>query len=202
MSTIHNRLQYALASGDFGSLTDELPTTERDRLLTLITLYGAAVPDERRAALDRLRGRLEEWLRHTLDQRLVAGHIDNIDDAETLRRVAARTQSDFYDWLTTTADADQVAQFVRIDGAPTNLEALPLSVLYRLALDAMLAADESLEPERTGARALNALLPIPEDSPNRARVMRGARWRDDVDARYLRDMHALLATHELEFVEK
>lgn len=194
MSSIHSWLAYALESGDFASLPDEPPIDERDRLRTLIGIYRS--PDPALASLATLRSRLESWLKHTLDQRVALTRITSPDEAEAMLRVTARTHKDFYDWLATAADAEQLRNFLAVELGSEASRNLPTSVLYRDALDGLLQHDATLEPERLGSRSMQALTSLPSH-PEWARVLRGARWRDDVDARYLRDIHTLLATREL-----
>ncbi len=186
MSASYQRVLYALQNGDFREISEQPLGDERDNLLTLLAIYVLPVDKQPHLLLQRL----EEWLQHTLDQRVV--HLVNDDIAG----YAAVTHADFYDWLNNYADAQQVEAFLATDQCAEPSEHLPIAVLYRLALDAMLDNNlDALRPEREGSRAIAALLPLPSRN---ARIVRGARWRDDVEARYLRDLHTLLATRELQ----
>lgn len=185
MSASYQRVLYAFESGDFREVSEQPLGDERDNLLTLLAIYAAPAHMRPRLLLERL----EEWLQHTLDQRVVQLRNDDIAGN------AAVTHADFYEWLQNHADAQQVGAFLSTDRCSEASEHLPTSVLYRIALDAMLEHVDALQPEREGSRAIAALLPLPSRSP---RIVRGARWRDDVEARYLRDIHTLLATRELQ----
>lgn len=197
MGTISSWLKYAIEKGDFESLPEVAPVEERDKLLTLITVYVASDDAAQHPTLARLRATLESWLQHTLDQRV---HNGGAQTEEALLRLAAQSSTDFLDWVATSADAQQVLDLAKVERGAETPEDLPISALYRLALTRMLDSNASLEPERLGSRSLLALLPLPVH-PDPARVLRGARWRDDVDARYLRDLRMLLTTHELPISE-
>jgi hypothetical protein len=131
-----------------------------------------------------------------------------------------------------------------VDMPRVDLEDLPVSALYRSALNGLLATNRCLQPEMLGALGLlelqagprcrrmveafnrlgapkdafpfyqehaqtdprhgkewleEALMPLVEQHPDwHERIVRGARWRADVNARLFRDVHTLLATRELQ----
>lgn len=195
MSATYARVRYALETTDFTSLLADGPIDERDSLLTLLAIYRAPAEFAAHPTLVALRERLEAYLQHTLDQRVQTG--GPLEPDELLARFAA-TRERFLDWLMNAADDHQRKNFSTLARGAYVSDDLPLSVLYRLALDAMLDASKTLRPEQAGSQALIELGELPLATSNEPeRVVRGARWRDDVDARFLRDVHTLLATREL-----
>jgi heme oxygenase-like protein len=137
---------------------------------------------------------------------------------------------------------DQLIAAIDLPDVPR--EDLPVSALFRSALNGLLATNRQLQPELLGALGLlevqagqrsrrvlealhrlgapadaltfyevhadtdprhgkewldGALVPLVEAHPDwEAGMIRGARWRADVNARLFRDLHTLLATRELQ----
>jgi hypothetical protein len=129
------------------------------------------------------------------------------DVARAITIIGSHSYDAMRAWLSTSASAEQVHAFHTIESDPCiELRGgVPNSVLFRVALRGLLSANDELRPERLGAEALLALRDsgdfgelldhvIPDWEP---RMIRGARWQSDVDARFFRDIHLLLATNEL-----
>ncbi len=249
MSATHGRLLYALDTGDFEALPVDQPMDERDELRSLLTIYASPrFRDHPRIA--RFKWRLEEMLISCFDSQGVHDHLAPLDVADAIHGLARKANASIHDWLATSADWAQLTTFIAIDSCDqqvvldacvTRDSGLPISALYRWALDGLLA-NPSLRPEELGARALHelqdgprcgrivagfrrlgarsetyapfaeraesarhhldewlhdAMRPLRYEHPDcRERVLRGARWRAEADARLYRDLHTLLATRE------
>jgi hypothetical protein len=186
-------LRTALEQRRFDRLAIDEFDDERDALLTLLDIYAlSGEPDPRVGAM---KLRLEAWLIGNLQARIPG------DITETMGDIAARSYDAAYEWLATSADPGQVRVFHDIanDEDVRLREKVPVSALFRAAVKGLLATNEELQPERLGAEALLALragerTDVDQNDP---RVIRGARWQGDVDARFFRDLHTLLATREL-----
>jgi hypothetical protein len=311
MTTLQFRLRCALDERQFHGLDWEQPRDDRDALLTLLDIHalwlapletvGEHAQFQSHPAVAALKWRLEQWLVGCLDTRtsVPASSAEVGDVADAVRRIARGSHDAIYDWIATTADWQQLMNFLTIEGGPDGgfddlvaaaqiglrdapkvvlganywdemgcgepsqvhttlhdrlidalgieappVERLPTSALFRSAVNGLLATNRSLQPEMLGALGLlelqagprcrrvlealrrlgapadafpfyevhaetdprhgkewldGALVPLAAEHPEWKRgIVRGARWRADVNARLFRDLHALLATRELQ----
>ena len=128
MLELTRRLDDALDRGAFDGVVNGEPTSEADQLCSLLTIYdlwiepidrvGERVRFQNHPAVAGLKVRLEKPFIESLDEATGWTPANTSDLCADLRMIARRSDDSIYDWVAKSADWDQLAAFLAIEGGP------------------------------------------------------------------------------------
>ncbi|MBV8979795.1 MAG: iron-containing redox enzyme family protein [Acidimicrobiia bacterium] len=131
MTSLTQRLEDALDRGSFEEVGACEPKGEGDRLCALLTIYDLWMePIDRVAdrvrfqnhpAIAEVKNRLEQPFIESLDELSAWAPATPTDLCADLRRIARGTDDSIYEWVATSADWDQLIDFLTIEGGPDAL---------------------------------------------------------------------------------